>query len=1091
MSRLGRISQKVNLLAGLPQSSYGCLHQYHSDSQIPSTTPPTPASPNDDARTEDTDMRYQVGNNDLKSLSNGFDRYGITENAGEKRANTSIGTFSPYAKRSPNSHTSTGFSSSESVRTKKSVAGSFQNTETKENKLARELQIELNGSPRVARKRMSNAPSPLPSPTKPRPGKRQNSSNGSGTRKEQSAELEPRLSTPRILEWYKEPQPGSRSSSRAKRVISKTKKREALFVGQDKENEVHKYEEHTGILEGSLVSKRALKRKRDEPAQISRTPPSRSQPKRDAKSSSSHSSPSRSITKMNSSRALKSLEFAESSSPSDSSAGSLGSKRKRDFAESVPGIRSSPGRNPALSPNPTALEAPEPVLPTEMPRQRSASISSNKTIEDVLSPREDVSRQLWPAAQSEKGSRDREVLSSPPSTEPIATTQAPSLSYPSMASTSFSSLLRSSQPSKRVVSHGQEVVLGSDDDSEDSLPDVGVLFKKKKPNPAPKAQVDEVEPKPKYTFSMKALLQEEKQAKAADARIEAAKSRLQTYSKPQLEQNGQIVTNKSVMACLVENGDQDEGSARRVKEALRRTEILDYHNVWHFFNEEPPARMTNAFPKIKISNRPLASILNDPAKRQQAVITGFLTRLAAHTALPKEVMLWMIEEVCREPKEILVQSYISVLEASIARHEQLVTPTRIDSLFKQLGATETVFTPDCKIPASKEPVGIEKRPISSRVRALVYLIERLAFLITVDSRKRAFHLLALAIFDDSVIQDCHLAVRIEAAIDKLLQTIPDEDFEQEILDMGGHLFKTVKPAVLRHQLIAALPCYSSRSHRFRRQLALAFALRSAKHLESSLENPKTISHVLLSLQNSKHFHVTKKTNWTVMEAYFGMLDVAVDAGFSAFDFTENPRRDSGPSAGSEGVKKNPFAARAARKAAMVNVKEDAFNEEIDGLTREVRDIMSLVLDSGASDLSRTECKATAARFVERLENGVRTKIKPAKDYYQRNEQGQGLMRDFVKREGRKEDGDGDVGKGEAKDGEQTIPGDSAERPEIDQSTSIDGEDVPDAQEEVQVALGLDPETTREPERATPPLSDKHTDTDIQQKTPPHSGRQEV
>lgn len=1038
-------------------------------------------------------MRYQVGMKKGKGLSTGVKQDRSVENVGSlngnKRTRTPVVTVSPSAKRSRSSRTATGSPSSKSSEVKRNATSSCQDTEEAAKKKAKELHIELNGSPRIARKRDSYALdglNPLLSPSKPRPSKRQKSSDGSRPRKEKSAESESRPSTPGILEWHKEPRPVSRSSSGVKRNTS-TSKREASFADQDKENKIHK-DEDMGMSEGSLASKRSLERKRDERAEISRTPPSRSQPKRDTKASSNPSSPSRSIAKTDSSRTLQSLKFAGSSSPSNSSIGSLERKRKQDNPVGAPGLRSSPRRNPPVfSPISPALEAPEPELPTEMPRQRSASLFSDKTIEDVLSPREDVSRHLWPAVQKEKSPRDHELSSSPPSLAPA--TQAPSFSLPSKASTSFSSLMQSSQPSKRIVSHGQEVVLGSDDDSDDSLPDVGVLFKKKKKNPAPKVHVAEPEPKQKYAFSMQALLQEEKQAKAAEARIEAAKSRLQIYSNNEMDQNGQIVTSESAMACLVENVDQDEGNARRVKEALRRTEVLDYHDVWHFFDEETPGRTTNAFPRFKTSNKPLASILNDPAKRQQAVVTGFLTRLAAHTALPKEVMLWMMDEVCREPKEALVQSYINILEASIARHEQAVTPTRIDSLFKQLDVTKTVFTPDSIIPASKEPVGINKRPISSRVHVLVTVMERLANYMTSDSRKRALHLLVLASFDDSVIQDCHLGVRIEAAIDKLLQAIPEEDYEKEILDIGGHLFKTVKSPTLRHQLISALPCYSSLTHRFRRQLALAFALKSAKHLESSLENPKTIGHVLYSLQSSKHFHITKKTNYMVTQAYFSMLDVAVDAGFSDLDFTEIPPADSGLSASeerSEGVRKTAFAARAVRKAVVVNVKENAFNEEVDGLVKEVRDIMSLILDSGASDMTRTECKATAGRFVKRLENGVRTKTKPMKDYYNRKDQGQNFMEGFVKRESKKEPVDTNMS--EAQYGQQIEQSTTVETlQQVDQYV-VNGEVLPDAQEEVQAA---DPEPTREAQQSTPPQSNKHAVSDVQQKTPPHSGRHEV
>ncbi|QDS70317.1 hypothetical protein FKW77_008414 [Venturia effusa] len=954
------------------------------------------------------------------------------------------------------------------VRNKKAEC-SNQGTEKAADKVSRGVYVEVNGSPRVARRRDSYAPNgsnPQLSPSKSRPSKRQRTSHESRAHTEGGAEAGPRITTSRILQWQKEPRPGSRSSSRARQKKS-TAKREALSVNQDKENEVHK-DEDEGMFEDSLVSKRSLKRKRDECANTSRTPPSRSHSKRNARLSSNPSSPSRSSTKTSSSRTLQSLKISGASSPSNSSISSSKRKRKRETPEGAPALHSSPQENrPTLSPTSPALETPELELPA-MPRQRSASVSSNQTIEDVLSSGEIIHRQLWPVVQTEKSSRDCKLSSSPPSPEPTVAERAPSLSLPSKASTSFSSLLRSSQPSKRVVAHGQEVVLGSDEDSDESLPDVGVLFKRKKPNPAPKIDVDESKPKEKYAFSMQALLQEEKQAKAADARIEAARSRLQTYSNIGPEGNGQIVTSESAMACLVEHADQDEGNARRVKDALRRTEVLDYHEVWHFFDDDLPAIRPNPFPRFQTSNKPLASILNNPAKRQQAFMTGFLTRLTAHAALPKEIMLWMMDEVCREPKEILVQSYINVLGGSIARHEQAVTPARIDAMFKRLGVNKAVFTPDSTVPVSKEPVGIDKRPISGRVCALVTLVERLAHHLMPDSRKRALHLLALSSFDDSVIQDCRLGVRIEAAIDKLLQAIPEEGFEQELLEISGHLFRTVKSPVLRDQLISALPCYSSRSHRLRRQLALAFALKSATHLETSLDNPKTMSHVLLSLHKGKQFHITRKTDYMVTAAYFSMLDVAIDAGFSDLEFTDDQSTESGPEERPNVAGKKAIAARRARKAAIVNTQEVAFNEDIDSLAKEVRDIMALIPDTGASDMAKTECKATAGRLVKRLENGVRTKLKPIKDYYRQNDQGRKLMRDFVKRDSKRESAD--VSEGEALGADLELVGTSVTADSTRRKEQITGNG--------DGAL-------------TPRRMDKEVVSDAQQKTPPHSGREEV
>jgi hypothetical protein len=703
----------------------------------------------------------------------------------------------------------------------------------------------------------------------------------------------------------------------------------------------------------------------------------------------------------------------------------LSLKRKRDGPVDTRKADPSPANiassSPVLpasktTPNGKRQREHQPAQQEEVSRPRSSSLSSEKTIEDITqTPRGETSRTLWPAGQDPKGPHpisghlsekdNRGPSTSPEPSAPLSLSGLEKTSNVSIstASTSFSSLLRSSQPSKRIVSHGKEVVLGSDDDDSDgSLPDLDQLLgkNKRKTNSVPKAKVADPEPKKKYSFSLDTLLQAEKQAVAAEARIEAAKSKFQMPSNYETLQNAPVVTRDSAMACLVENGDQDEGKARRVREAFRRTQACDFHEVWHFFNEELPERPKHPFPTVKTSNKLLASIFNDPARRHQALVTGFLPKLALHTVLPKELLLWMMEEVCRERKEVLVQSYIKILDASLDKHEQIINSTQIESLFKQMGASAAALSPGNPIAGSSEPIGTQKRTISSRVHILVTLLESLAKHMSLESRGYALHLLILANFDDSVVQDGYLGVRIEAAIDTLLKTVPGENFEQEILLVGEILFDTVKSPVLRLQLISALPCYSVETHHFRRQLALAFALNSARHLESALDNSKLINHILLSLQKSKHFRINKKTDYTITDAYFSMLDVAIDIGFSDCNFASASPADSGIGAAEdqpEASRKSLFAPRNLHKA-LINAKEKAFNEDIDLLSKEIRDIMSLILDSGASDMSRTECKATAGRVVKRLENGVRTKVKPTKDWYNRNEKGKSLMEGFVRKE---------------------------------------------------------------------------------------------
>lgn len=98
------------------------------------------------------------------------------------------------------------------------------------------------------------------------------------------------------------------------------------------------------------------------------------------------------------------------------------------------------------------------------------------------------------------------------------------------------------------------------------------------------------------------------------------------------------------------------------------------------------------------------------------------------------------------------------------------------------------------------------------------------------------------------------------------------------------------------------------------------------------------------------FTITAKTDYASLSALVMFLDALVDSGFSSFPFRDNE-------------------------------EEKVFNENVDALARQLRNLSGRIIDCGASHMRRTECKVVLDRLVYRLEFAVRTRVKPRRNLF--------------------------------------------------------------------------------------------------------------
>ena len=589
-------------------------------------------------------------------------------------------------------------------------------------------------------------------------------------------------------------------------------------------------------------------------------------------------------------------------------------------------------------------------------------------------------------------------------------TQAPSIP-------SFTTLPRST-PSfggKRTTINGEEMVMDSQgsDDSDDLIDLMDVFSKPKKSSDVPKersrshtsppenglnaqtslgkrastrlkqsergsaAALERSKPAQTYKFSLDKIVKGSENTSRAESEVREHALKLEQQEKTWNKDDDVYALNEGYLASVVEHGSEEEGKAKRVAQAISRTDALEQTLVWHFFDTSATGNPRKSFPFSALSSQGWMVLLKDPARRQRLFVTGFVTRMAIiGRLLPVEVLDWLLSELCAETRDEMLYAYVAVLIASAQESRAFLTVARIQEVFGSLHAKrEAVETqaPLCLQRASSELT----RWIPPQLRWVLRCLQGFSRWFSHEVRSFVLHILARMLLDESIRYDCESQLLVGETISSLCD-IADDEADFAFSSTGHMLFEAVQSPAMRERLISALPCHTSRTHLFRRRLAFAFALETPKYIEKSLTGRKLTDQVLLHLARSSLFRISLETDYKALTARFNMLNVAIDAGFSDFSWLRPAQECLVGQSDTES------------KDEQIE-KEKKFNAGIDMLAQEILEIMARIVDCGMSNLRRTEAKAAAQRLQQRLEFAVRTKEKPAKDWF-------GLKDDTVRRE---------------------------------------------------------------------------------------------
>ena len=528
--------------------------------------------------------------------------------------------------------------------------------------------------------------------------------------------------------------------------------------------------------------------------------------------------------------------------------------------------------------------------------------------------------------------------------------------------------------SQRVVKNGEVHIRNSDDElgsDASSLEDLDdILYLRQAPSPTPEPQpldlpseVMEEKPqrkvlprkpqaepssiivKPTPRVSFQALAKQKKEYEASKLDISRTRDLLEDQAVKEMRRK---IVDADLVDKLIQDRGDDDDDLDRLKTAMRRTEALHYDDSWSFFDASIPAV---GHSELHIDNgNDLATLLSDAPTRQQTFLSGFVEDYAKKDCLPDELLYWILDTACWEPRSDLRRAYTDVLIAASEQMADILDVDCLQKLFKQIGASEAALRPETPV----EPRAVFSEDLQSNKRIdllwLIDMLNALAAFLTDETQIHAICLLCRLLLDQSIINNHCILLEVETALAALLTHTCDQPSEpsvhhlSQIRTLLANLFNSATKPALRVQLLRNLPLISPHWFFLRRQLALSWFFSDSSYIDYPNQTPFSLSEISNHL-STPTFTLNNSTDYALLTSSIQILDIALDS-----------------------------ADRPASNDSNISPEEEkSFNDAIDALAARIKGMFMQIIDSGASNMRRTEAKEVLEGVHSRLLYSVRTR----------------------------------------------------------------------------------------------------------------------
>ncbi|KAI8934869.1 hypothetical protein NX059_008545 [Plenodomus lindquistii] len=530
---------------------------------------------------------------------------------------------------------------------------------------------------------------------------------------------------------------------------------------------------------------------------------------------------------------------------------------------------------------------------------------------------------------------------------------------------------------KRVVSNGEQVVLNSDSDDNDSLQSLD--FGEVQPKPtlrarnvvdqsrfSPEEEADELHRPAKRGKTAKKSFNVIVEAAQKNAEIER---RIQEH-KEELDRSSEepTVENEAIdeeRLKYVVQDDKDPEKAHRLFLAMQRTNAARTESDYYFFAATSESTtVQRRFPVRSLPKTQWASNFKDQTLRDQAFTAGFAHQVFRAQELPEELASWMLDQFCHSDNELLLMKYSDILEVRVLLHQCS-------------GACLNDLTSDADLLERSRNQGEDGPVLPSSLKSIAILLQKAAPWLRTKVRSHALHILFFVCLDSSVLADASVLDTIRGAIESITCKFTDNKklvsgvgsplaveehtlMQLQLSDVIPHVLSRITDPILQRKLVCALPTRTPLTAYLQRYLALSFLL-FPQVVDVPLAHPKIPEMVHKHLNTAPQFRINKKTAYGHIAAQMTLLDIAIGPGPLSVPYQPLVSPVSSQAGSS------PITAPVPDSYEVKN-----FNKEVDALAQRIKLLGNSIVEAGAViDLSILEAKDSTERLCARLEHAVR------------------------------------------------------------------------------------------------------------------------
>jgi len=510
-------------------------------------------------------------------------------------------------------------------------------------------------------------------------------------------------------------------------------------------------------------------------------------------------------------------------------------------------------------------------------------------------------------------------------------------------------------------------------------------------------------PTPQYRFSLKNLVQHNKREQVARAEIARAQEVLNREDDTRgsdSDRAGLYDDDQNELLSKVVNQEEGDDNVDKLLMAMSRANAAKTRTAFHFnldeLAAEAPAPEFPGVPEDKAW-----ALLKDEALREDAFATGFARQILQSCTMDGQKRKWILEKAIREPEAHLADCYLGILIDAVDRQTTETNGQWIRSAFSPLRSAASL-TGDIVQPI-EHPIQSSPRKPSSQLLRMIHIMDLLGVLMPIHTKIVSLIILAQLAMDDELMQDVELRELHHKAFTSILSSIDDNanfankdaqddlsDPATDILENGDNVLRSLclshynklDHTTLQDYLISNLPCCTSRTHDFRRRLALAYFLHSnlpCRQETASLNSDWALqalpTMIVTELETDSDLHITETTDFSILTSRIQLLDAAIDCGFSpTFPLSQVAPTQPTPTDTVDltALFPNKVPPTTAVTSADIKAARLAHNASIDLLLRPLRRLSAKIVDTSAmGNMAKTDAKEAVERLVKRLEYAVR------------------------------------------------------------------------------------------------------------------------